>query len=50
MEALKRYLEAKDLGAPPEEIERLKSLAESLFQALTDYQLRALSGPGFTTH
>ncbi|WP_110995821.1 hypothetical protein [Pseudomonas sichuanensis] len=50
MEALKRYHEAKDLGAPPEEIERLKSLAESLFQALTDYQLRALSGPGFTTH
>lgn len=50
MEALKRYHEAKDFGAPPEEIERLKRLAESLFQALTDYQLRALGGPGFTTH
>lgn len=50
IEALKRYHEAEDLGAPPEEIERLKSLAESLFQALTDYQLQALGGPGFTTH
>lgn len=50
MEALKCYQEAKDFGAPPEEIDRLKSLAESLFQALTEYQLRALGGPGFTTH
>lgn len=50
MEALKRYHEAKDFGAPREEIERLKNLAESLFQALADYHLRALGGPGFTTH
>lgn len=50
MEALKRYQEAQDFGAPPEEIERLKSLAESLFQAINDYQLRGLSGPSFTTH
>ncbi|MFF7107252.1 hypothetical protein [Pseudomonas sichuanensis] len=50
MEALKRYQEAKDFGAPPEEIERLKILAESLFQALNDYQLRVLGGLGCTTH
>ncbi|WP_323830513.1 hypothetical protein [Pseudomonas sichuanensis] len=50
MEALKRYQEAKDLGAPPEEIERLKNLAESMFRAINDYQLRALGGPSFTTH
>ncbi|AZL67919.1 hypothetical protein [Pseudomonas oryziphila] len=50
MEALKRYQEAKDLGAPPEEIARLKSLAESLLQAINDYQLRALGGPDYTHH
>ncbi|WP_422403096.1 hypothetical protein [Pseudomonas sp. GZD-209] len=50
IEALKRYQEAKDFGAPPEEIERLKILAESLFQAVNDYQLRALGGPDYTHH
>lgn len=50
MEALKCYQEAKDFGAPPEEIERLKILAESLFQATNDYQLQVLGGPGCTTH
>lgn len=50
VEAMRRYHEAKDLGAPPEEVERLKILAESLFQAINDYQLQALGGPGYTNH
>ncbi|WP_264312410.1 hypothetical protein [Pseudomonas putida] len=50
MEAMKRYHQAKDLGAPPEEVKRLKILAESLLQALNDYQLHALGGPGYTSH
>lgn len=50
IEAMKRYHEAKDLGAPPEEVEHLKILAESLFQAINDYQLQALGGPGYTSH
>lgn len=50
IEAMKRYHEARDFGAPPEEVERLKILAESLFQAINDYQLQALGGPGYTSH
>ncbi|AZL68773.1 hypothetical protein [Pseudomonas oryziphila] len=50
IEAMKRYQEAKDAGAPPEEVERLKTLAESRFQAINDYQLQALGGPGYTSH
>lgn len=45
IEAMKRYQEAKNAGAPPEEVEHLKVLAESLFQAINDYQLRVLGGP-----
>ncbi|WP_422403870.1 hypothetical protein [Pseudomonas sp. GZD-209] len=50
IEAMKRYQEAKDAGAPPEEVERLKILAESLFQAINDYQLQVLGGPGYSSH
>ncbi|MEN8639562.1 hypothetical protein [Pseudomonas sichuanensis] len=50
IEAMKRYQGAKDTGAPPEEVERLRILAESLFQAINDYQLRTLGGPRYTTH
>lgn len=50
IEAMKHYHEVRDLDAPPEEVERLKILAESLFQAITDYQLHALGGPGYITH
>lgn len=39
-EAICRYREAESRGDPPEEVERLRLLAESLFQAVTDYQLR----------
>ncbi|MEN8641042.1 hypothetical protein [Pseudomonas sichuanensis] len=50
IEAMKRYQEAKDAGAPPEEVEHLKNLAESLFQAINDYQLSVLGGPDYTRH
>ena len=50
IEAMKRYQGAKDTGAPPEEVERLKTLAESLFQSINDYQLRVLGGPDYRSH
>ena len=43
IDAMRRYHEAQDYGAPAEEIERLRLLAESLFQAVSDYQLRAVA-------
>ncbi|WP_449432363.1 hypothetical protein [Pseudomonas putida] len=43
IDAMKQYHEAKDLGASPEEVERLRILSESLFQAVSDYQLRVVA-------
>ncbi|MBI6925731.1 hypothetical protein Q9323_03340 [Pseudomonas fulva] len=43
MEALKRYWEARDYGAPAEEVERLRLHSESLAQAVSDYQLKVLA-------
>ncbi|MGO0686847.1 hypothetical protein [Pseudomonas fulva] len=43
MEALKRYWEARDYGAPAEEVERLRLHSESLGQAVSDYQLRVIA-------
>lgn len=45
IEALRRYHEAKAAESPSDEIERLKMLAESLFQAVSECQLPALGGP-----
>ncbi|WP_367239253.1 hypothetical protein AB1H94_06455 [Pseudomonas fulva] len=39
MEALKRYWEARDYGAPAEEVEWLRLHSESLAQVVSDYQL-----------
>lgn len=41
--AMREYHQAQDCGAPAEEVERLRVLAESLFQAEFDYQLRAVA-------
>lgn len=41
--AMRRYHEARDYGAPPEEVERLRLLAESLFQDVSDYQMRSVA-------
>ncbi|RCL28621.1 hypothetical protein C6A77_05880 [Pseudomonas sp. AFG_SD02_1510_Pfu_092] len=43
IDAMREYHQAQDRGDPPTEIERLRLLAESLFQAVSDYQLRAVA-------
>ena len=42
-DALPEYHQAQDGRAPTDEVERLHLLAESLFQAVTDYQLRMIA-------
>ncbi|MDG9892139.1 MULTISPECIES: hypothetical protein [Pseudomonas] len=39
---MRQYHEAEAAGQPQEEVERLRLLAESLFQAVSDYQLRVV--------
>nr|WP_256262842.1 hypothetical protein [Pseudomonas gingeri] len=41
VEGLRRYEAALSKGASTEEIKRLRVLAESLFQAVTEHHLRA---------
>ncbi|PYG79827.1 MULTISPECIES: hypothetical protein [unclassified Pseudomonas] len=48
--AMKRYHEAQAAGDSPETVERLRLIAESQFQAVNDYQLRALGRPGGSVH
>lgn len=43
IDALREYHQAQGRGDPPEEIERLRLLAESLFQVVSDYQLRVIA-------
>ncbi|PTV57988.1 hypothetical protein [Pseudomonas putida] len=43
IDALREYHQAQHRGAPAEEIERLRLLAESLFQVVSDYQLRVIA-------
>ncbi|MNP29893.1 hypothetical protein D3C76_1229410 [compost metagenome] len=43
VDAMRQYHDAQDVGAPAAEVERLRLLAESLFQAVTDYQLRVIA-------
>ncbi|MFG0458769.1 hypothetical protein ACF8GG_05275 [Pseudomonas sp. yb_1] len=50
IDAMRRYREARDTGAAAIEVERLRLIAESLFQAVTDYQMRAFGRGGGTTH
>lgn len=39
IDAMREYHQARDRKAPPEEVERLRLLADSLYQAVSDYQL-----------
>lgn len=50
IDAQRRYREAQDSGSPPKEVERLRLEAASLYQAVTDYQLRASGGLCETLH
>ncbi|MBI6944271.1 hypothetical protein JET76_23380 [Pseudomonas putida] len=43
LDALRAYHKAQDEGKPAEEVERLHLLAESLFQVVSDYQLRVVA-------
>ncbi|EKT4504161.1 hypothetical protein QEM14_001790 [Pseudomonas putida] len=43
IDAMREYHQSQDRGAQPEEVERLRLLAESLFQAVSDYQLRVVA-------
>lgn len=45
VDALVRYHEAMAAGLPAEEVERLRTEAETLFQAVSYYQLRAMGMP-----
>ncbi|MNJ82203.1 hypothetical protein D3C77_814390 [compost metagenome] len=40
---MREYHEAVAAGLPADEVERLHLLAESLFQAVSDYQLRSVA-------
>ncbi|MBC3410701.1 MULTISPECIES: hypothetical protein [Pseudomonas] len=48
--ALRRYHEAQAAGEPPAQVERLRLIAESAYQAVTDYQLYALGHQPLTRH
>lgn len=50
LEALRLYREAKASGRPLEEVDRLQILAESLVQAVTDYQLLAVGDDSIKLH
>ncbi|MNJ60328.1 hypothetical protein D3C77_560500 [compost metagenome] len=50
VDALRRYHEARGFLAPPEEVERLRLEAESLFEAVQEYQFRVLGGPTHPLH
>lgn len=50
VDALKRYHQAQANGVTGAEFERLRLMAEHQFQAVTDYQLRALGGPAEPSH
>ncbi|MNC68948.1 hypothetical protein D3C75_1195950 [compost metagenome] len=49
-DAMKRYHEALAAGRSSEEIERLRLIAESQFQAVNEYQIKALGGPAGKPH
>lgn len=49
-DAVSRYREAEAAGKSPEEVQRLRLLAESLFQVVTDFQLRAQGLESPTLH
>jgi hypothetical protein len=50
MEAMRRYHEAKDSLTPAEEVDRLRLEAESLMDAVQDYQRQALGAPTHPRH
>ncbi|HDS1796975.1 MULTISPECIES: hypothetical protein [Pseudomonas] len=43
IEAMRDYHGAQEREAPADEVERLRLLAESLFEAVSDYQCRVIA-------
>ncbi|WP_203008626.1 hypothetical protein [Pseudomonas paraversuta] len=50
IEAMRQHREAEAAGKPLAEIERLRLLADSLYQAVTDYHPRAIADGSQTLH
>ncbi|WP_232111472.1 hypothetical protein [Pseudomonas guariconensis] len=50
IDARRSYHEAEAAGRPPEEVERLRLLADSLYQAVTDYQRHSDASFAVTRH
>lgn len=50
IEAMRHHREAEAAGKPPAEIERLRLLADSLYQAVTDYHPRAIADGSQALH
>lgn len=50
VEAMRKYHEAQDQGAPKDEVERLRLIAEAQFHAVTEYQMRAFGKHGGSEH
>lgn len=50
VEAMRRYHESQASSSSVEEVERYRVLAESLFQAVADFNLRALGHPSERQH
>ncbi len=50
VDAMRRYHEAQISGRTTEEIERLRLIAESQFQAVNEYQLKALGQSAGKAH
>ncbi|MDF0731003.1 hypothetical protein P0Y43_09735 [Pseudomonas entomophila] len=48
--ALRRYHEAQAAGEAADQVERLRVIAESAYQAVTDYQLYALGHQPLIRH
>ena len=48
LDALSRYHAAMAAELPAQEVERLRTEAEALFQAVSDYQLRTMGMPSPT--
>lgn len=50
LDDMRAYHSAQDSGASAEEVERLRLIGESSFQAVTDYQLYALGHQPLSRH
>jgi hypothetical protein len=50
IEALRTCHNAQDTGAPAEEVERFRLIAESSYQAVTEYQLYTLGHQSLVRH